>query len=77
MREESRLKKGRGGKNRENDGGINLTYIVSTYVNITMCSPVQLLYANNFFKKERTHTCNPTYLGERSGGSRFKSCPGK
>jgi hypothetical protein len=27
--------------------GINLTYILSTYINITMYSPVQQLYANN------------------------------
>jgi hypothetical protein len=26
--------------------GVNLRYIVSTYVNITMYLPVQLLYAN-------------------------------
>jgi hypothetical protein len=32
---------------------INLKYIVSTYVNITMYPPVQLLYANKKFKKEK------------------------
>jgi hypothetical protein len=43
------LRTGRG--MRENDGGVNLRYIVSTYVNITVYPPVQLVYANNFFKK--------------------------
>jgi hypothetical protein len=28
-----------GGGNRENDGGVNLRYIVSTYVNIIMYPP--------------------------------------
>jgi hypothetical protein len=27
--------------------GVNVRYIVSTYVNITLYHPVQLLYANN------------------------------
>jgi hypothetical protein len=31
--------------------GINLRYIVRTYVNITMYTTVQLLYANKFIKK--------------------------
>jgi hypothetical protein len=30
--------------------GLNLRYIVSTYVNITMYPPAQLLYANKIFK---------------------------
>jgi hypothetical protein len=30
--------------------GVNLRYIVSTYVNITMYPPVQLLYANKILK---------------------------
>jgi hypothetical protein len=32
--------------------GISLRYIVSTYVNITMYPPVQLLYAHKNFKIE-------------------------
>jgi hypothetical protein len=30
-----------------------VSYVVNTYVNVTMCPPVQLLYAN---KKIKTHT---------------------
>jgi hypothetical protein len=34
--------------------GVNLRYIVNTYVNITMYPPVQLLYANkNFFNLKK------------------------
>jgi hypothetical protein len=37
---------------RENDGGVNLIKIVSTYVNVTMYPPIWLFYANkNIFKK--------------------------
>jgi hypothetical protein len=36
-----------GSPRRDNDGGGNLRYIVSTYVNIAMDAPIQLLYANN------------------------------
>jgi hypothetical protein len=40
-----------GGRGEEaGNGGVNLRYLVNTYVNITMCS-VQLLYANEIFKK--------------------------
>jgi hypothetical protein len=35
----------RGEGKREKDGGVNLRYVASTYVNITMYPPVQLLYA--------------------------------
>jgi hypothetical protein len=42
------LRRGETGK-RENDGGVN----VSTYVNITMYLPVQLLYANKILKRKK------------------------
>jgi hypothetical protein len=29
---------------------VNLRYIISTYVNITMYTPIQILYTNKFFK---------------------------
>jgi hypothetical protein len=31
--------------------GVSLRYIVSTYVNVTVYPPVQLLYANKIMKK--------------------------
>jgi hypothetical protein len=34
--------------------GANLRYIVSTYVNITMYSPLQLLYANKKIKTKES-----------------------
>jgi hypothetical protein len=40
------LRRGRG--ERENNGGVNLRHIVSTYVNITMYPPIQLLYVKKF-----------------------------
>jgi hypothetical protein len=36
-------------RNEKGNEGANLRYIVSTYVNITMYPPVQLLYANKIF----------------------------
>jgi hypothetical protein len=42
------LRRGRGMK--ENDRGVKLRYIVSTYVNTTVYPPVQLLYANKILK---------------------------
>jgi hypothetical protein len=42
------LRTGRG--MRENDGGVNLRYIVSTFANTTMHLSVQLLYANKIKK---------------------------
>jgi hypothetical protein len=39
------------GEKRRTVEEINLRYIVSTYVNIKMYPPVQLLYVKNFFKK--------------------------
>jgi hypothetical protein len=38
-------------RNEKGNEGANLRYIVSTYVNITMYPPVQLLYANKIFFK--------------------------
>jgi hypothetical protein len=31
---------------RKNDGGGNLSYIICTYINVTMKPPVQPIYAN-------------------------------
>jgi hypothetical protein len=39
------LRRGEGKEGEENGGGKSKTY-VSTYINITMYPPVQLLYAN-------------------------------
>jgi hypothetical protein len=44
------LRRGWGGRIIE---GVNLIYIASTYVNITMYPPIQLLYANKIFKKKK------------------------
>jgi hypothetical protein len=41
------LRSREGGRRRTMEG-VNLRYIVSPYVNITMYPPVQILYANNF-----------------------------
>jgi hypothetical protein len=46
------LRMGGGGRGRMLEG-ISLRYIVSTYVNITLYPPVQLLYVN---KKKRNET---------------------
>jgi hypothetical protein len=43
------LGKGGGGRGRMMEE-VNLRYIVSTYVKITMFSPVQLLYVNKIIK---------------------------
>jgi hypothetical protein len=46
------LRKGEGGRGRTMEG-VNLRYVVSTYVNIIMYPPIQLLYANkNFLNKK-------------------------
>jgi hypothetical protein len=44
-------RKGRWGRRRMMEG-VNLRYIVCTYVNITMYPPVQLLYANKIIKNK-------------------------
>jgi hypothetical protein len=59
------LRKG-GGRRRRKREGVNLMYIESTFVNITMYVPIQLLYTNkikNHFKKRRSSESNYKGLG--------------
>jgi hypothetical protein len=44
------------GTKRENDGGVHLRSIVSTYINIKMYPPVQILYANKIIKNSKSCT---------------------
>jgi hypothetical protein len=55
--------------------GVNLRCIVSTYVNITMYSPVQLLYGNKF-KKTKTNK-KPYFRVVREGFSEQMICAEK
>jgi hypothetical protein len=52
------------GKGKEGEWwrGVNLRYIISTYVNITMYLPVQLLYANKNNNKETRLTGTLLYV---------------